>query len=79
MCYPLTTEEVSAVVKICYNHRLPMIPFGAGTSLEGHTQAAHGGVCIDVSRMKAIVALHEIDMDVVVQPGLSNEELNKSR
>jgi D-lactate dehydrogenase (cytochrome) len=77
MCYPLTTQEVSEIVKICASYRLPIIPFGSGTSLEGHTQATHGGLCIDVSRMKTIVAIHHADMDVVVQPGLSNEELNK--
>lgn len=76
MCYPLSTQEVSDIVKICASYRIPMIPFGTGTSLEGHTQATTGGICIDVSRMKTIVAIHHADMDVVVQPGLSNEELN---
>jgi D-lactate dehydrogenase (cytochrome) len=74
--YPESTEEVSKIVRICARLGLRMIPYGSGTSLEGHTSAPAGGVFIDLSRMQSISALHVADMDVVVQPGLSWNNLN---
>src|SRR5882672_7791073 len=61
-----TTEEVRDVVNICQRHRVPMIPFGVGTSLEGHILAVQGGVSIDLSRMNKVLAVHEADLDKVV-------------
>ncbi len=75
---PATTEEVSMIAKICTRYRVPMVPFGAGSSVEGNFSSPHSGVCIDLSRMNKIVSLHENDMDVVVQPGVNWLDLNKS-
>ena len=75
--YPLSTEEVSAIARICYESRVVMIPYGSGTSLEGHTTAPSGGVVLDMSRMRALKAVHEQDMDAVVEPGISWGELNE--
>ena len=74
--YPRTTEDVSAIAKICHKRRLPLIAFGGGTSLEGTLAAIHHEVCIDFSQMSKIIKIHERDMDVVVQPGISHEILN---
>src|SRR3989442_1817449 len=72
-----TTEEVRDVVNICRRHRVPMIPFGVGTSLEGHILAVNGGVTIDLSRMNAVLAVHEADLDAVVQAGGTRKQLNE--
>ncbi len=71
-----STDEVAAVVRQCAEAGVPIIPFGAGTSLEGQVQAVRGGVCLDLSQMKAIVAVHAEDMDCVIQPGVTREVLN---
>ena len=75
--YPRTTEEVRDVVSICRVHRVPMIPFGVGTSLEGHVLAIEGGVTIDLSQMNAVLAVHEEDLDAVVQAGVTRKQLNE--
>lgn len=75
--YPQTTDEVSQIVKLCARHKVPVIPFGTGTSLEGHVNAPFGGVCIDTSLMKAVVAIHPEDLDCVVEPGITRKELNE--
>ena len=74
--YPQSTEEVSQIAKICSKYHIPMIPYGSGTSLEGHTTAPSGGVVIEMSRMDRIKQVHEADMDVVVEPGITWETLN---
>lgn len=73
---PNSTEEVSTVAKICSKYKVPMIPFGAGSSVEGNTCAPYSGFSIDLSRMDKIVEIHEEDMDVVVQPGVNWVNLN---
>ncbi|ETN43149.1 glycolate oxidase, subunit GlcD [Cyphellophora europaea CBS 101466] len=74
---PRTTEEVSAVAKICHRRSIPMTAFSGGTSLEGTLAAIHGGVCIDFKLMNSIVAVRKDDLDATVQPGVSYGELNQ--
>jgi len=71
-----TAEEVGEVVRVARDHRAPIIPFGAGTSLEGHVNAPFGGLSLDFSRMNKILAVNERDLDCVVQPGVSRKQLN---
>src|SRR4026207_1214876 len=75
--FPESTEEVRDVVDICRRHRVPMIPYGVGTSLEGHILAIRGGVCIDMSRMNQVLAVHEEDLDAVAQAGVTRKQLNE--
>src|SRR5512141_3242361 len=72
-----STEEVRDVVNICRRHQVPMIPFGVGTSLEGHILAVKGGVCLDLSQMNKVLAVHEADLDAVVQAGVTRKQLNE--
>ena len=72
-----STEEVAEVVKVAAEHRVPVIAFGTGTSLEGHVNAPSGGISVDVSQMNKIVAVHPQDLDVVVQPGVTRKALNE--
>ena len=72
-----STAEVAAVVALAYEHAVPVIPFGVGSSLEGHLLAVQGGLSIDVSRMTTIVALHADDLTVTVQAGVTREQLNR--
>lgn len=74
--FPETAGEVSDIVKVCAEYGVPVIPFGTGTSLEGHVNAPAGGICIDMMRMDKIIAVHPEDLDVVVQPGVTREQLN---
>jgi len=75
--YVRSTEEVRDVVGICRRHRVPMIPYGVGTSLEGHILAVQGGVSIDLSQMNQVLAVHEEDLDAVVQAGVTRKQLNE--
>ncbi len=72
-----STEEVRDIVNICRRHRVPMIPYGVGTSLEGHILAIEGGVCIDLSQMNHVLEVHEEDLDAVVQAGVTRKQLNE--
>jgi D-lactate dehydrogenase (cytochrome) len=74
---PGSTEDVSAIMKVCHSRKIPVTPYSGGTSLEGHFAATKGGVCIDFSRMDKILKLHKDDLDVVVQPAVGWELLNE--
>ncbi|AXT25287.1 FAD-binding protein [Ruegeria sp. AD91A] len=74
--FPHTTQEVSEIVKTCAAHRVPVIPFGTGTSLEGHVNAPAGGISVDLMQMDKVLAVHAEDLDCVVQPGVTREALN---
>lgn len=74
--FPQSTEEVKQIVKTCALHKVPVIPFGTGTSLEGHVNAPAGGISVDVSQMNKILTVNSGDLDCVVQPGVTREDLN---
>ena len=74
--YPRDTEEAAAVVRICRDHETPIVPFGAGTSLEGHVAAVEGGVSVDTTQMDKILRLSVEDMDVTVQAGVTRRQLD---
>lgn len=74
--FPKSQDEITEIVTICATHKVPIIPFGTGTSLEGHVNAPAGGISVDVSQMNAIVAVYESDLSCVVQPGVTREQLN---
>lgn len=71
-----TTEDVAHALRVCNAHRAPVIPFGAGTSLEGQVNAIEGGISIDLSRMTSLLELNSGDMDCRVQAGITRQELN---
>ncbi|MDQ1712071.1 MAG: hypothetical protein QOE45_1521 [Frankiaceae bacterium] len=71
-----STQDVADAVRICAAHRLPVVAFGAGTSLEGHIAALRGGLSLDLSRMNALVELNVADLDVTVQAGMTRLALN---
>ncbi|KAH6830183.1 FAD-linked oxidases family protein [Perilla frutescens var. hirtella] len=75
--FPRSEEEVSKIVASCNKHKVPIVPYGGATSIEGHTLSPSGGVCIDMTQMKCVKSLNVKDMDVVVEPGIGWMELNE--
>ena len=76
VAYP-STEEVAAVVKICAEHKVPVIAWGTGTTLEGHVTAPHGGITIDLSGMNNVLHVNPEDFDCRVQAGVTRKALNE--
>ena len=74
--FPISTAEVAAVVKVCREFGVAIIPYGAGTSLEGHLQASAGGLSLDMSRMNRVKDVNEADLDCLVEAGVTREQLN---
>lgn len=75
VCFPATTEEVAALVEACARTATPMVPFGAGTSLEGHVVPPATAVSVDLTRMNAILDVSEGDLDCLVEAGVTREQL----
>ena len=78
VCFPNDTGEVAAILTIAARHRVPIVPFGAGTSLEAHVNAVRGGICVDLRNMKAIVRVSAEDLDATVEAGVTRKQLNKA-
>lgn len=77
VAFATSTDEVSEIVKICAAHKVPVIPYGVGTSLEGHVGALKGGLCIDLGQMNQIVEVNAEDLDCSVQAGVTRKQLNQ--
>jgi D-lactate dehydrogenase (cytochrome) len=75
--FPQSQADVQEIVRICARHRVPVIAYGTGTSLEGHINAPYGGVSIDVRDMNRVLAVHAEDLDCVVEPGITRKQLNE--
>src|SRR3954470_6977203 len=75
--FPQSAADVQAIVRICADHHVPVIPFGTGTSLEGHVNAPFGGVSIDFRDMNKVLAVNSADFDCLVEPGITRKQLNE--
>ncbi|MGB3745758.1 MAG: FAD-linked oxidase C-terminal domain-containing protein [Xanthobacteraceae bacterium] len=76
--FPQSTEDVQEIVRLCAAHRVPLIGFGQGTSLEGQLNAPRGGICLDFRDMNRVLAVHAEDLDCVVEPGITRKQLNEN-
>ncbi|NXF92838.1 LDHD protein, partial [Eubucco bourcierii] len=74
--WPQAVEQVQELAALCHRCRVPMVPFGTGTGLEGGVNAVQGGVCFNLSRMNAITELSLEDFSVMVEPGVTRKALN---
>src|ERR1700751_645800 len=77
VAFPQTTEDVQRVVRLCAEARVPVIPFGVGTSLEGQVNAPVGGISLDFRDMNRVLAVHAEDLDCVIEPGITGKALNE--
>ena len=75
VCFPASTGEVSAVLGISQRFQLPVVPFGAGTSLEGHVHALRGGISIDLREMNRVIRVSTEDLDATVEAGVTRKQL----
>ncbi|HET7054837.1 MAG TPA: FAD-linked oxidase C-terminal domain-containing protein [Thermomicrobiales bacterium] len=78
VCFPSSLDEVVAIVRISEQCGIPVVPFGAGTSLEGHVQALRGGICIDCRELNRVVRIGVDDLDATVEAGVTRLQLNKA-
>jgi len=77
VAFAQSTDEVAEIVRLCAQYRTPIVPFGTGTSLEGHVAALKGGVCIDLSQMNRVLRVGTEDLDVSVEAGVTRKQLNE--
>jgi D-lactate dehydrogenase (cytochrome) len=75
--FPQATEDVQDIVRLCTEHRVPVVAFGTGTSLEGQVNAPRGGICLDFRDMNRVLAVHTEDLDCVIEPGITRKALNE--
>lgn len=73
-----STADIQDAVRICARYHVPIIPFGAGTSLEGQVNAPSGGICLDLREMNRVLAVHPEDLDCVIEPGITRKTLNEN-
>jgi D-lactate dehydrogenase (cytochrome) len=78
VCFPATTDEVADIVRISRRYQVPVVPFGAGTSLEGHVQALHGGITIDLRQMNRVLRISAEDLDASVEAGVTRLQLGRA-
>ena len=78
VAFARSTEEVVAIVRLCQQHHVPLVPYGAGSSLEGHTLATEGGLTLNLQQMDKVLAIHADDQCVTVQPGVTRKALNSA-
>jgi D-lactate dehydrogenase (cytochrome) len=76
VAFPETAEEVSRLLALCHHHGVPVVAFGAGTSLEGHVTPVRGGISLDLSRMTTVLEVNAEDIDCLVEPGVTRQQLN---
>lgn len=76
VAFPDSADEIRMIVRACSDHRVPIIPFGAGTSLEGQVNAPQGGISIDTIRLNKVLEINAGDLDCTVEPGVTREQLN---
>ena len=77
VAFPATNEDVQAIVKACASHKVPIVAFGAGSSLEGHVNPIFGGISIDMSRMNQVLRVSADDLDATVQAGVTRKQFEK--
>ena len=77
VCFASSVEDVSGIVAVCNRYRVPVVPFGTGTGLEGGTVAARGGLCLDLSRMNSILRVSQEDLDCTIQAGVTRKQLDR--
>ena len=77
VAFPVTNEDVQAIVRACASHKVPIVPFGAGSSLEGHVNPIFGGISIDMSRMNQVLRVNADDLDATVQAGVTRKQFEK--